>query len=339
VSRVNTQSRGQTEAESLAECSLVGQTTDWTSVANPPILAFSLWEGEEIAMARRSMVLALFVATLAGLVLSSGPALALPMAVKAPTITFTRDGNGDKPNGFSSVHNTVTHFSDSMGQDIEVRDADHETIGQGLSVCCDDEGMIVMDFDVPMRGIRLVFGNDDDCCSDPGDVGLLTVFRGGSRVGRSSTRMNRNDEADQSVAVRGVTFRQARFVYADGTTPIDLWEIVDNVKVSPRCTISGNDQRNRLGGNAQSNSICGFGARDRISARGGNDFIHAGKGNDFARGGLGEDTVVGGDGGDRLEVADGGVSDAVYGGGGNDTCVIDPADEHFGCENLVMPPV
>jgi Ca2+-binding RTX toxin-like protein len=64
-----------------------------------------------------------------------------------------------------------------------------------------------------------------------------------------------------------------------------------------------------------------------------------GAGNDFARGGLGADTVVGGEGADRLEVADGGLRDTVYGGGGNGTCVVDPADARFGCENVIMPPV
>jgi Ca2+-binding RTX toxin-like protein len=289
--------------------------------------------------ARRSIMLSLFAATLAGSVLSSGPALALPISVSAPIINFERDSDGDKPDGFSSVDNTVTHFSDSFGQDLEVRDFGHQLIGQGLGICCDDEGVLVMDFDVPMRRIRLVFGNDDDCCSDPGDVGLLTVFRGGSEVGSSSRVMNRNDLPDQSVAVGGVTFTRARFAYADGTTPIDLWEMVDNIQLSPVCTIQGNDQPNRLGGNDQSNSICGFRSRDRIRARAGDDFIHAGAGNDFAHGGLRNDTVVGGTGGDRLVVADGGERDTVYGGPGDDTCVVDPADFRKGCENVVTPPV
>jgi hypothetical protein len=290
--------------------------------------------------AQRSILLSLLVAALAWLVLSTGPALALPASVKAPIINFERDSTGDKPDGFTSVHNTVTRFSDSLGEELELQDFGDQAIGQGLGVCCEDGGTLVMAFDVPMRRIRLVFGNDDPIPCEAGDVGHLSVYRGGSEVGSSSTTLNCNDLPDQSVAVGGVTFRRAEFAHADaGGTPLDLWEIVDNIKVSPRCTISGNDQRNRLGGSAQSNSICGFGARDRIRALGGNDFIHAGAGNDFARGGLGEDTVVGGNGGDRLEVADGGVSDAVYGGGGNDTCVIDPADEHFGCEDVVIPPV
>jgi Ca2+-binding RTX toxin-like protein len=290
--------------------------------------------------ARRSILVPLLAAVLAGSVMSSGPALALPVSVKAPIINFERDSDTDKPNGFSSVDNTVTRFSDSMGEDLFIDDFGDETIGQGLHVFDDDQSVLVMDFGVPMRRIRLVFGNDDDCCSDPGDVGLLTVFRGGSRVGRSSTRMNRNDEADQSVAVGGVTFRRAEFAYADGTTPINLREVVDNIKLSPVCTIRGNDQRNRLGGNAQANSICGFGGRDRIRARAGDDFIHAGEGDDFfAHGGLGADTVLGGPGADRLIVADGGERDTVYGGPGNDTCVVDPADFHKGCEVLVTPPV
>jgi Ca2+-binding RTX toxin-like protein len=287
---------------------------------------------------RRRMMLASLATALAWSVLSSGPALALRTS-KAPVINFERDSEGNKADGFASVDNSVTHFSDSMGEDMDVFSDSVETIGKGLRIFGDDPSALVMAFDVPMRSIRLVFGNDDNCCSDPGDVGLLTVYRGGSEVGSSSTTMNRNDRADQSVAVRGVTFRRAEFVYAQGTTPINLIEVVDNIQLSPVCTIRGNRQPNRLRGNAQANSICGFGSRDRISARGGNDFINAGAGNDRARGGLGADTVVGGRGADRLEVADGGVRDTVYGGGGKDTCVIDPADRHRGCERVVLPPV
>lgn len=288
---------------------------------------------------RRRLMLTSLAAALAWSVLSPGPALALQISVAAPTINFERDSEGAKADGFTSRDNTVTHFSDSLGEDLDLRVEEPSTIGKGLAVFGDDQSVLVMAFDVPMRRIQLVFGNDDACCSDPGDVGRLTVYRGGSEVGSSSTVMNRNDAADQSVAVGGVTFRRAEFVYAQGTTPINLIEMVDNIKVSPRCTIRGNNRANRLRGNAQANSICGFGSRDRISARGGNDFIHAGGGNDFARGGLGTDTVVGAKGADRLEVADGGVRDTVYGGGGRDTCVVDPADARRSCERVIIPPV
>jgi Ca2+-binding RTX toxin-like protein len=286
----------------------------------------------------RRIILSSLATALAWSVLSSGPALALPTSVTAPTITFERDSAGDKPDGFTSVHNTVTHFSDSIGEDLNVDDAGEENLGQqGIRVFEDDEGALVMAFDVPMRRTRLVFGNDDPGVCEAGDVGLLTVYRGGSEVGSSSTVANCNDDADQSVAVRGVTFRRAEFVYADGTTPISLIEVVDNIQLSPRCTIRGDNGPNRLGGNAEANSICGFGGADGIiRARGGNDFIHAGRGNDFAHGGLGADTVVGAAGADTIVVADSGESDTIYGGAGKDTCIIDPADTHSGCEKLTI---
>lgn len=290
---------------------------------------------------RRRLILSSLAAALAGSVLSSGPALALPTSVKAPIINFERDSTGDKPDGFTSVHNTVTHFSDSLGEEtsrLELQDFGDQTIGQGLSVCCEDGGALVMAFDVPMRRIRLVFGNDDPIPCEAGDVGHLSVYRGGSEVGSSSTTLNCNDLPDQSVAVGGVTFRRAEFAYADaGGTPLDLWEMVDNIQLSPRCTIRGDNGPNRLGGNAEANSICGFGGGDGIiRARGGNDFIHAGRGNDFAHGGLGADTVVGAAGADTLVVADRGESDTIYGGAGKDTCIIDPADTHRGCEKLTI---
>jgi hypothetical protein len=288
--------------------------------------------------ARRSILLSLFVAALAWSVLSSGPTLALPASVKAPIINFERDSTGDKPDGFTSVHNTVTHFADSLGEELEVQDFGDQAIGQGLGVCCEDGGALVMAFDVPMRRIRLVFGNDDPIPCQAGDVGLLSVYRGGSEVGSSSTTLNCNDLPDQSVAVGGVTFRRAEFAHADaGGTPLDLWEMVDNIQLWPVCTIRGNNQRNRLGGTAEANSICGYGARDRIRGRGGNDFIHAGAGNDdFVTAGKGDDTVLGGSGADELFLPDGEEgNDTVYGGGGNDTCYIDPDDSHLGCESVI----
>jgi RTX calcium-binding nonapeptide repeat (4 copies) len=285
----------------------------------------------------RRLIRSSLAAAVAGLVLSSAPALALPTSVNAPIINFERDSIGQKPDGFTSADNSVTHFSDSIGEDLDVDVAGSESIGQGLRVLLDDESALVMAFDVRMRRIRLIFGNDDPSVCETGDVGLLTVFRGSSEVGSSSTVMNCNDAADQSVAVGDVAFRRAEFVYAEGTTPIDLIEAVDNIQLSPKCTIRGDNGPNRLGGNAEANSICGFGGDDGIiRARRGNDFIHAGRGNDFAHGGLGADTVVGAAGADTLVVADSGESDTIYGGAGKDTCIIDPADTHSGCEKLTI---
>jgi RTX calcium-binding nonapeptide repeat (4 copies) len=286
---------------------------------------------------RRRLILSSLAAALAGSVLNSGPALALPTSVNAPTINFERDTNGDKPDGFTSVDNSLTHFSDSVGEDLDIADAGEENLGeQGLRVLPDDESALVMDFDVPMRRIRLVFGNDDPSVCETEDIAQLDVYRRASSPDEFASWakfMNCNDEADQSLAGGGVTFRRAVFVYPG----IDLIEVVDNIQLSPKCTIRGDNGPNRLGGNAEANSICGFGGGDGIiRARGGNDFIHAGRGNDFAHGGLGADTVVGAAGADTLVVADGGESDTIYGGAGKDTCIIDPADTHSGCEKLTI---
>ncbi len=281
----------------------------------------------------------LFVFVLVGLiapVLAPGTAVAVPGSQKAPTIDFTRDSAGAKPNGFTSVDNSFTHFSDSMGEDLQVADFSPQSIGLGLGVNGDDASALIIDFDVPVMKISLVFGNDDPGVALDGDVALLTVYRGGSPVGSESVVMNLNDEGDQVISVQGVIFRQAQLVFARGTAPINLIEVVDDIRISPKCTIRGTNGRDNLAGTVSANAICGFGAKDRIKANGGNDFAHGGDGKDRIRGGGGNDTVLGASGNDRLNVVDGvSGNDTVYGGDGNDTCRIDVGDATLFCEAII----
>lgn len=161
--------------------------------------------------------------------------LSAPLTAQTITIDFESDTTGSKPNGFTSVDSSLVHFSDSIGADLNVADTTPETIGQGLRVFGDDPSRLLMTFDVPMQSLSLVFGNDDDCCSDPGDVGLLRVFDGVSVVAQTTVTMNRNDEADQTISIATGAprcFDNAEFYYADSAgDPIDLIEIVDNFEL------------------------------------------------------------------------------------------------------------
>lgn len=287
---------------------------------------------------RRRFVLGLALVPLAALLLGlPGVAHALPSSVKAPPVNFERDATGVKPNGFTSADNSVAHFEDSLGTDLQVYDASPESDALGLGTFGDDESRLIIRFDVPIKKLSLVFGNDDPSVTEPGDVAILQVFKG-AMVDSASVVVNENDAGDQTIAVQGTTFRRAEFFYARGETPINLIEVVDDIRISPACTIRGTNGRDRIGGDAKANAICGFDGNDRINGRGKNDFAHGGGGADRIKGGADNDTLLGGSGGDVIRAQDGvDGNDTVYGGGGNDTCYLDTGDNQLGCEDVILP--
>lgn len=288
---------------------------------------------------RRRFGLRLALIPLVGVLLSlSGVAYALPSSVKAPPVEFERDTPGAVPNGFTSADSSIAHFTDSSGANLNIANTEPETIGYGLRIFGDDDSRLIIDFDVPIKKISIVFGNDDPGFTLDGDVALLSAYKGAVEVDSVSLVMNRNDEADQTIGVAGATFRRVELVYARGETPINLIEIVDNVRVSPACTIKGTNERDRITGSAKANSICGFEGNDRIRAQGKNDFAHGGGGSDRVSGGPDNDTLLGGSGGDVIRAQDGiNGNDTVYGGGGNDTCYLDVGDYQLGCEDVILP--
>jgi RTX calcium-binding nonapeptide repeat (4 copies) len=263
------------------------------------------------------------------------------LAPATPTmITFEADGQQDQPEPFTSSDNPTVHFVDTIGVDIDTLNVEPESDGIGLRVFGDDPSAILILFDVPTTRVSILFGNDDACCSSAGDLGTLIVYRNGVQVATRNTVMNRDDMANQRVTYTGSRIDKARFVYTDaGGAPIDLIEVVDNIIISPVCTISGNFRANRLNGTPGSNGICGRGGADVINGRAGNDWISGGDGNDTLTGGDGDDLVVGGAGADLVRVSDGvSGNDTVFAGGGNDTCRIDEGDTAVGCESVITIP-
>jgi len=149
---------------------------------------------------------------------------------RAGVVTFSGDSTGGKPNGFTSVESPVVHFTDSMGANLDVENYGIQSIGNGLGVFGDDASQLIIDFDLTVHSLSLVFGNDDPGFSSPGDIALLTAFNGTTQVGQASVVLNRNDIADQTISLAGFDFNRATFVYANSSgTPISLIEIVDNV--------------------------------------------------------------------------------------------------------------
>jgi hypothetical protein len=255
-------------------------------------------------------------------------------------MTFDADGEDLQPEPFTSVDNPTVHFVDTIGDDIDTANPPPEADGIGLRIGGDDPSAILILFDVPTTRVSILFGNDDPGFSQDGDAATLIVYRNGTRIATRNTVMNRDDVANQRVAFSGARIDKARFVYTDGAgAPIDLIEVVDNIIISPVCTISGNFRANRLNGTPGSNGICGRGGADVINGRADNDWISGGDGNDTLTGGDGGDLVVGGAGADLIRVSDGvSGNDTVFAGGGNDTCRIDEGDIAVGCESVTTIP-
>ncbi|MFN7973831.1 MAG: Ig domain-containing protein [Acidobacteriota bacterium] len=153
------------------------------------------------------------------------------------TIDFQQDVAGAVPNGFTSVDSSIVHFTDTLNADLFVADFSPQSIAQGLAAFADDPSQIQIDFDQRVTDLSIDFGNDDACCSNPGDVALLTVFDGATQVGQASVVMNRDDVMNQTVSITVPGgFTQAFFAYADPTgNPINLIEVIDNVTFTTSC--------------------------------------------------------------------------------------------------------
>lgn len=256
------------------------------------------------------------------------PGAAIAAGVTAPVhINFASDTAGAKPNGFQSADSPAVSFHDTSGADLAVQDFGVQSNGQALAVLGDDGSALEIRMDAPVTTMRLAFGNDDPGFTDPGDEARLTLFRGGNQVGQVAVVLNRDDEMNQRITKRpGALFNRAVFQYTDQNgNPINLIEIVDDIRTSPQCTVAGSQGNDILTGTAGQDVLCGAGRADALSGLGGNDLVLGGHGQDRVKGGRGLDTVVGGpgndavvgnDGADRLSGSDG--RDRVKGGRGPD---------------------
>ena len=190
------------------------------------------------------------------------------VAVAPNVIDFESDATGGKADPFTSASNPTVHFQDTLGDNLNVASAGSETNGQGLRVFSDDASALVIRLDVPTKRVSITFGNDDPGFSQAGDQATLKVYRFGKLIATESVEMNRNDAADQVIQYRGgVPIDRARLVYDRGGAPINLIEVVDDIKLAQSCQVRGNNRPNKLVGSAKNNGICGFGGADRLLGR------------------------------------------------------------------------
>jgi len=97
---------------------------------------------------------------------------------------------------------------------------------------------------------------------------------------------------------------------------------------------AGND---RIDGAAGNDEINGGAGNDRIDGGTGNNVIDGGNGNDRITAGTGETDITGG-AGDDVIMARNGQADLIDCGDGNDTVVVDAAEDGvFDCETVVFP--
>jgi hypothetical protein len=177
----------------------------------------------------RSLRMILAAGALASLgFFSLAPGAAAGASSVSTLIDFNEDERGNKPNGFTSVDSAIVHFSDSMGEDLQVLGFGGQSHKRALAVNLDDQSFLIIDTDVDLCGISMAYGNDDPGASQEGDQAVLTILLDGVQVGEESETMNRNDKMDQRIGLWGTPFNQATFFY--DVTGAGLIEIVDSIR-------------------------------------------------------------------------------------------------------------
>jgi Ca2+-binding RTX toxin-like protein len=109
-------------------------------------------------------------------------------------------------------------------------------------------------------------------------------------------------------------------------------------------TVAGGHGHDRLVGTKGADELDGLGGADLLIGGRGNDVLIGGRGRDLLRGGPGRDGYNMRDGeelpapgGDRIEARDG-VADEINCGGGDDTAIVDAAEDGvYNCETVLEP--
>jgi len=260
----------------------------------------------------------------AALALSASAAFAAP---PEPFVIDFEDGQGGSvANGYSVPGHPEVTFYDTQDANLMLY-AGSEAIGTGLLALSDDTSAIEIRLERPTSKLSLTFGNDNPGIIDTDDYAQLTVYRGENSVGQVLVHPNVNEQPDQRIAFAGKLFDRAVFQYVDqDQQPINLIEVIDDVRVSPLCTLVGNGKKKKLTGTAGDDVICGSGIKEEINGLGGDDLIYGangadvikgGKGSDKLIGGRGNDTLIGGAGDDILQGRQ--LKDTCNGGAGTDT--------------------
>jgi hypothetical protein len=268
-------------------------------------------------------VAALTLGTLGVLVAAPGTANAVTPTVTE--VTFTGETLGAKPNGYATAAVPGVHFSDTLGPSVIVADVGVATHGPAIASGAPNTSGLEIRLTGPTTAISMGFGFDTGMNAT--DQAQLTLYRGATQVGQVEVNVNANTVMDQRINYGGPRlFNRAVFRYVDAAgAPKNNYEVVDDIKLNPICTIAGNDGDNFLVGTPQADVICGDTGNDRINGNAGNDLIYPGAGWDTVNAGLGADTVLDNAGNDHLNGSDGaddiraGIGrDVLRGGTGND---------------------
>lgn len=169
------------------------------------------------------------------LVIVAGPAQA-----GLVTIDFENDVNGHYFNGYQSPDSPDIVFSSTESRSTDARDyltVDHfapASFGKGLAISSGNpalEAGLVMTFLHATDFLSFAFGNDDP---DQANTGLsqvvLTLFFGGSEVGKTAVTPNSNGIMDQTISFTGAFFDRAEFFFIDDFGyPARVNPVVDNV--------------------------------------------------------------------------------------------------------------
>jgi PEP-CTERM motif len=154
--------------------------------------------------------------------------------VKADTITFDNDTQGDKPQPFQSVDSILVRFSTSSSFSslhvINFGATSNNT--NALFVPGSVNDVLVMEFSTLVNSLSLDFGFDIP--TDPQSTAVLTLFLDGVQVGQTVMLANQNGLMDQTIFFSGALFNSATFSMALASNPACCSaELVDNITFTP----------------------------------------------------------------------------------------------------------
>jgi hypothetical protein len=153
-------------------------------------------------------------------------------AARAATITFDGTSTGFKSQGFTATGEPGISFFSNAGTatSLLVQDYTPQSIGNALGVFADEADFVKGVMSTITSSLTLTFGNDDSCCSVPGDLAVLKTYLGATLVGTSTVVLNRNDLGDQTITSTGGVFDNFTFAYTSpGGAPIAATEVIDNI--------------------------------------------------------------------------------------------------------------
>ena len=166
-------------------------------------------------------------------------ALAAAALAAAPAQASTVIDFEDQSSGTVAEGTTIGGITFSSGNGSGLRIGSYGQQGSGtysLGVFGDRDGnYLIGTIAGGATSLMLDFGNDDPCCTNPGELATLQIFSAGVLLDTVTVVLNRDDIMNQTIGYSGAAFDSFTFGYTDTQGGYftgggrGLIEIVDNI--------------------------------------------------------------------------------------------------------------